>query len=150
MPRALALALAAALLAVPSCKRHRHAPRGSAAPAPSATDAAPPANAVQAEMRLLRAAMQAAAGGVADNDVRAVGPALRRVHDAREATEDAVLRGYAPPKGTVARFKELDEAFHGRLESLEDASRANDVAKVAASVGPVLQACQACHAELRR
>jgi DNA-binding GntR family transcriptional regulator len=90
-------------------------------------------------MRLLSAAMHAAVDGVAAGDVRSVEHALHAVHAAKEDTEAALEHGYKPPKsGDMKRFKELDEAFHGNLERLADASRANDVAKTADAIGPPL------------
>ena len=80
---------------------------------------APAANAVQAEMRLLSATLESGA--------------------------------YRLPKNPeqVARFRELDTAFHGGLERLVDASHRNDLPATAAAVGVVLQGCPGCHSEFR-
>ncbi|MCE9574287.1 MAG: cytochrome c [Deltaproteobacteria bacterium] len=129
-------------------------PPGAPVAAPAAVrDAAPPGNAVQAEMRLLHAAMQAALSGVAYGDVRAVPEALEAVDRAKAATEAALESGqYTLARGgdRLARFRELDESFHGQLEALVTAARQNDVAATATALGVAMQACQACHAEFRK
>lgn len=134
-----------ALLALAGCA-HDH---GHEAPLPAAP-AAPPANVVQEEMRLLLGAVQDAVTGVAMGDVRGVPAAIHRVHGAKEATGNALASGqYRPPRGEVARFREVDEAFHARLVVLVRAAKKNDVPATAEALGEVLRGCPACHDEFR-
>lgn len=103
-------------------------------------------------MRLLSTAMETAVRGIAAGDVRQIEHALHRVHAAKEMTEAAIERGsYRLPKNgdRVGRFRELDEAFHQKLEHLADASRVNDVPRAAQAVGDALGACHGCHTEFR-
>jgi cytochrome c556 len=121
--------------------------------APPPAPRGPAANPVQAEMRLLSAALETAVRGIGTGDVRAVEHELHRVHAAKEATEAALHGGaYRLPRNPdrVDRFRELDEAFHGGLERLVEASHRNDVAATADAVGGVLRGCQGCHGEFRR
>lgn len=141
--RPLALLL---LLFAAGCHDHSdHSPP----PAPRG----PAANPVQAEMRLLTAALETAVRGIGAGDVRPVEHALHRVHAAKEATGAALRSGaYRLPRNPdrVQRFGELDEAFHGGLERLVEASQRNDVAATADALGVVLRGCQGCHGEFRR
>ena len=109
-------------------------------------------NPVQAEMRLLSEAMEATVRGIGSGDVREVEHALHQVHAAKEKTEAALKDGsYHPPKNgdKLARFAELDEAFHQELERLVEASRSNDVTKTTEALSNTLRACQPCHSEFR-
>lgn len=120
--------------------------------APPAAPSAPPANPVQAEMRLLSATLQSAVRGIGAGDVRSVEHELHRLHAAKETTEAAIRNGsYRLPRNPdrVDRFRELDEAFHGGLGALVQASRRNDVAATAEALGVVLRGCQGCHSEFR-
>ncbi len=86
-------------------------------------------------------------------DVRGVEHSLHKLHAAKEETEAALKGGsYHPPKNgeNLARFHELDEAFHGQLGGLVQASRANDLPKTAEAVGKILGSCQGCHSEFRQ
>lgn len=131
-----------------------HAPHDHGSAAPPSTSSAPSgANPVQQEMVLLQGAMRTALDGIASGDVREVPHALHRVHEAKGATKAALERGgYRPPKNgdKVARFRELDEAFHGHLERMVEASARNDVAATGEAFGAAVGACQGCHAEFRR
>ncbi len=103
-------------------------------------------------MRLLTATLETAVRGIGAGDVRAVAADLHRVHAAKAATEAALESGaYTLPKAPdqLARFRAMDEAFHGDLVGLVRASQRNDVAGVAAAVGVVLAGCPRCHAEFR-
>ncbi len=131
---------------------HASHDHGSAAPA-STSSAASGANPVQQEMILLHGAMRTALDGIASGDVREVPHALHRVHEAKGATKAALEGGgYRPPKNgdKVARFRELDEAFHGHLERMVEAGARNDVEATGAAFGAAVAACQGCHAEFRR
>lgn len=149
--------LALLLLAAAGCAHAEpapagHAPAGHAAHEPPRTPTTAAKNPVQAEMRLLGTALENAVRGIGEGDVRAVEHDLHRVHAAKHATEAAVHSGaYRLPKNPerVARFKELDEAFHGGLERLADASRRNDLPATADALGVVLHGCQGCHTEFR-
>ena len=137
-----------AVLMVAGCaKASDHASHAPAVPAP-----APAANAVQSEMRLLTATLESAVRGIGAGDVRAVEHEVHRLHAAKEATDAALESGaYRLPKNPegIARFRELDSAFHGGLGRLVDASRRNDVPATAEAVGVVLSGCQGCHSEFR-
>ncbi len=136
-----------ALLAAGCTEHSQHAHH-----APPAAPSTPPANPVQAEMRLLSATLQSAVRGIGAGDVRSVEHELHRLHAAKETTEAAIRNGsYRLPKNPdrVARFHELDEAFHGGLGGLVQASRRNDVAATAEALGVVLRGCQGCHSEFR-
>ena len=116
-------------------------------------DAAAAGNAVQAEMRLLHEAMQVALAGIAYGDVRAVPATIEAVHHAKEATEAALESGsYTLARGgdQLARFRELDERFHGQLVALVTAARKNDVPATAAALAVAMQACDGCHADFRQ
>lgn len=104
-------------------------------------------------MRLLTAALETAVRGIGAGDVRPVEHALHQVHAAKEATGAALRSGaYRLPRNPdrVQRFSELDEAFHGGLERLVEASQRNDVAATADALGVVMRGCQGCHGEFRR
>lgn len=134
------------------CHEDQDSHHGHGAAAPSSAASGPPANPVQAEMRLLSEALAGAVHAVGRGDVRGVEHDLHRVHGAKEATEAAVKSGkWAPPKNAdeLERFRELDRAFHDELEKIVAASRANDVAGVAAGTGRALSACQGCHSDFR-
>ncbi|MCA9675817.1 MAG: cytochrome c [Myxococcales bacterium] len=129
---------------------------GTASPAAASVtphDAAPPGNAVQAEMQRLHAALQTTLTGLAYGDVRAAPAAFAEVDHARHATEAALEGGayqLARNADRLPRFRELDEAFHGALETLVEATVRNDLDTTAAALGPVLRACQPCHGEFRK
>lgn len=134
------------LLVVAGCaKASDHAAHAPAAPAPAA-------NAVQSEMRLLTATLESAVRGIGAGDVRGLEHELHGLHAAKAATDAALESGaYRLPKNPegVARFRELDAAFHGGLGRLVDASQRNDVPAAAQAVGVVLAGCQGCHSEFR-
>ena len=163
-PLPLRLASALLLLGAAGCdhgagdaghEAHATDPHATAHEAPAGTSKTPgpPANVVQAEMRLLEAALLTAVRGVGAQDVREVEHALHRVHAATERTRAALAEGrYHPPKNGDAldQFRALDLAFHEQLEPLVEASHANDVARTAEALGGVLRSCTPCHAEFRR
>jgi len=133
-------------LGLTGCKAKPHA-------APDATAVAPPANPIQAEMRLLTAAMETAVRGVGTGDVSEVAHALHGVHAAKAASEAAIEAGtWRPPLhgDRLTDFAALDEAFHARLERMVVASEAKDVQATAAALGEAMAACQGCHAAFRR
>jgi len=114
--------------------------------------AAGAANPVQIEMQLLTAAMEGAVRAIGMGDVREVGHALHRVHEAKQGTAAALEQGsYRPPKNgeRIERFRELDDAFHSHLARIVAASHANDVDGTARAVGEALGACNGCHTEFR-
>jgi hypothetical protein len=119
-------------------------------PGPAA--APPAANPVQHEMRLLTSALETAVRSIGQGDVRPVAHELHRVHLAKEATQAAIEAGrYRTPRNPeqLERFRALDEAFHGDLGRLVQASSRNDVAATAEALGAVLQRCQGCHSQFR-
>lgn len=143
--RSVAVVSAAFLLA--AC-----AARGGSV-APASDGRPPPANAVQAEMRLLEEAMITAVRAFGEGDLSPIPPALHRVHEAKDATAAAIESGtYRPPKNPEAldAFVAMDEAFHDRLVELVRASREGDVERAGAAMGAILQGCDACHDVYRR
>ncbi len=113
----------------------------------------PPANAVQAEMRLLNEATRDWVTAIAQNGLAAIPDGISRVHAARQVTDAALTAGtYVPPKGgqaALAAFIEQDEAFHDELVTLLKAARANDLEAATRQVGVVLQGCTSCHVKFR-
>jgi hypothetical protein len=152
MTRFLFALFAFPLVALASgCDDHSHHATPSPAPALTTTPTAA-ANPVQAEMRLLTSTLQGAVLAIGMGDVRGVEHALHQLHSAKETTEKALKGGsYHPPKNgeNLARFHELDEAFHSKLGGLVQASRANDIPRTAEAVGQILGSCQGCHSEFR-
>src|SRR5690606_15607036 len=125
---------------------HHHEHHEAAPAAPSGQ------NPVQHEMRLLHQTMLQAVTAIGNGDVRPVAKALHVLHGAKEQTEKALRAGtYTPPKNgdALARFIELDEAFHDRLVPLVAKSKEDDVPGAAAALGKVLEACHGCHTEFR-
>lgn len=152
MKRSLLFMLAFPIVALATgCDDHSH----HAAPTPDPSAAAAitaPRNPVQAEMQLLTTTLQGAVLAIGMGDVRGVEHALHQVHGAKEKTEAALKGGsYHPPKNgeNLARFHELDEAFHEKLVGLVLASRANDIPRAAEAMGQILGSCQGCHSEFR-
>ena len=153
------LPLVVALASLAACQKggghaeHAHPPPPATATAPvAAAPAAPAANPVQHEMRLLTATLQGGIQGLGMGDVTGIARSLHEVHGAKEATAAALKSGsYKPPKNgdQLARFVELDEAFHELLYPLVRASKANDLPATAEALGAVLRGCQGCHQEFR-
>ncbi|MBI4956944.1 MAG: cytochrome c [Myxococcales bacterium] len=128
-------------------------PKEHATPSAAPSASAGPANAVQHEMRLLLAAMHTAMEGIAYGDVSGLPQVLHQVHEAKAGTEAALEGGaYRLPKNPdgVARFRELDEAFHGHLVKMVQAGRKNDVAAAAQAYAAAASACGGCHGEFRK
>lgn len=169
-PRAAPFHVAVALFLAVSmgagCKDSRETPevRGApaapqAAAAPEAHKAAAPdnqtkvaANAVQAEMRLLTEALRDSVTALGYGNLDAIPVSLHRVHEAREATEQALETGaYKLRKnaGDLKAFEALDEAFHGELEKLANEAKANDSAATGTQLGVVLSKCSGCHSQFR-
>jgi hypothetical protein len=128
---------------------HDPAEHGHAAPA-----AETPAglNPVQHEMRLLADAMNVIMLAVANNDLKAIPPAISKVHSARMVTEQALLSGkYQPPKNSkqVQAFIKQDEAFHDELVTLMKAVRTNDLNAATRQVGVIVNSCTSCHTQYR-
>lgn len=135
-----------------ACREQQHH-HDVAVPAPLPAASATARNPVQLEMQLLAAAMETGVRGIGVGDVRQLEHALHRVHAAKGDSEAALEGGkYRPPKNPerVARFQELDRAFHQKLEQMVAGSRANDVQAVAIATASALQSCQGCHSEFRR
>jgi len=127
-------------------------PAAATAPAPSATDAVPPGNAVQTEMRLLTKMLEATVRSIGNGDVRDIAEKIHQLHGAKEATTAAVTSGaYKLPKNSenVAAFTAMDDAFHEHLGALFKASRANDVPAAAEALGQIVRGCDGCHATFR-
>ncbi|MBK7583076.1 MAG: cytochrome c [Myxococcales bacterium] len=139
-----ALVVAAAVFGACHETQHDHGAAASAVPAGL--------NPVQNEMRLLLDAMRDTVTGIANGKVTTVPESLHKVHAAKEATAAALKAGsYKPPKNPdqIARFVELDEAFHGDLEKLVEAASKNDVPGTGRALGQALSSCQGCHEQFR-
>ena len=150
----LAVALSAAALSCKGGHDHASTAPGPASPAPAAAaPLPPPANAVQAEMRVLHEATRDWVTAVANNQLDVIPASIPRIHVAREATEKAVTSGaYAPPKGgpeAVQAFAAQDAAFHDELVKLLRAAKAKDLPATTKQLGVVLEGCTACHAAYR-
>lgn len=119
----------------------------------AANTAAPAgSNPVQIEMRLLHAALRDGVTAVANGKVDTIPASIHQVHAAKQATAAALRAGsYKPPKNgeRLARFGELDEAFHADLEKLVSAAKNDDVPATGRALGQVLSSCQGCHREYR-
>lgn len=112
----------------------------------------PELNVVQIEMQLLTTVLENAVRGVGEGDVSHIAHELHQLHEAKEATEAAVKDGsYILPKNSeqVSTFLTMDEVFHGQLEGMVRASRANDVPAMALAIGRTLNSCSSCHALFR-
>ncbi|MEP7382341.1 MAG: cytochrome c [Gemmatimonadota bacterium] len=119
--------------------------------APASTSAAA-GNAVQREMRVLTEGLRDAVTDIGYGRIDAIPAALHRVHHAREETEQALeSRNYTLPKNPddVKGFTELDEAFHGEIETLVEKAAANDAVATGTQLGVVLSKCDGCHARFR-
>jgi hypothetical protein len=117
-----------------------------------AAPSGPASNPVQVEMRLLEGALATAPSRFAEGDLRPLEHALHSVHAAREKTDEALEKGaYRLPENAdkLARFRQLDEEFHGELEKLAEHSAKNELAPAAGALGRVVGACNGCHTEFR-
>ncbi len=148
-----------AAIALPACKSE---PKSGAAPAPAvehahAASAAPAelppgTNPVQLEMRVLHEATRDWVTAVANNTLEAIPASIEKIHHARGVTEQALEKGeYKPPKNPDALedFKRQDEAFHGELAKLRQASQAKDLPGTTRQLGAVLDGCTSCHTKYR-
>lgn len=109
-------------------------------------------NPVQREMQLLTQAMNTMVLAVANNDLKAIPPAIHQVHEARMATEKALQRGeYRPPKNgkNLQAFIAQDEAFHDELVTMIKAVKANDLQAATKQVGVLVNGCTSCHTQYR-
>lgn len=124
----------------------------AAEPAHAASTLPPGVNAVQNEMRQLVEAMNVFVLAVANNDLKAIPPAIHRVHSARQLTEQAIESGtYKLPKNPdkLSAFLKEDEAFHEELVTLVKASKANDLQSATTQVGKLVNGCTSCHVKFR-
>lgn len=123
-----------------------------ASAAPSASAVAPPANPVQAEMRVLHEATRDWVTAIANDQLEQIPPGIRRVHSARLETEKAVKGGkYRPPVNgdQLEQFEKTDEAFHDELVKLVKAAKADDLPAATKQLGVVLEGCTSCHQKFR-
>jgi cytochrome c556 len=155
MTRSIFLLVSTVLLAT-GCSPEAPAPRaagsvGTPAPAEGETRVVE-RNVVQTEMQLLTTVLENAVRAVGMGDVSQVAGALHRLEEAKHATEAALKDGrYALPRNNdqLPAFLGMDGAFHGQLEAMVEASRANDVPAMARAIGGTLTACDSCHALFR-
>lgn len=152
--KSFALPLFSFVLTLAACHTHeqsdhahdQHAHEQAAAPRP------PGVGPVAHEMRLLNDALRDTVTAIGLGDVRSIPARLHAVHAAKEETEKAIESGAWKPKKNadgLAKFKELDGAFHEELESLVSAASKNDVPATAAALGSALAKCNGCHAAYR-
>ena len=154
--RHLGLVVMVAVGGVAGCKSGS-ATAGRTASSPSDLSASPDrippgVTAVQNEMRLLEEAMRAAVTAIGNEHLTLVDEGLRRVARARELTEAAIdAKGYVLPRNAeqLDAFKQKDAAFHGELEKLATASKANDAKATGLQLGVVLSKCADCHVQFR-
>jgi anthranilate/para-aminobenzoate synthase component I len=127
-----------------------HHASASAHAAPASTTVAPPANAVQAEMRLLNDAWTKSLTASALGQLEHIPHWFHAVHEARAATEKALESGaYKPAKGDVAAFMAMDKAFHDQIEKVVEAAQKGDAAAVQTGLTGMMPSCVACHAAHR-
>ncbi len=138
-----------ALLGSACCNRYTP----QSAPAVAAQNAAvPKVNVVQSEMRLLDEAMRDSVTAIAFGRLDEIPASLRRVHAARERTDEALENGrYRLPKNVerLETFRALDEAFHDQLEKLVVTARTGDAEATATQFGVVIGKCNSCHVQFR-
>lgn len=135
---------------------HAHPePAQGATPTGPTVDAdavAPPANAVQNEMRILDAVMREVLTMIANNQLGGIPDRIYSVHGARDATEKAIAdRRYLPPRNDegIEAFVATDRAFHDDLVRLVKAARANDLAATTGAYAAVVVGCTSCHQRFR-
>lgn len=111
-----------------------------------------PPNAVQKEMQALHRLIVTALGAIESGDTTTIPSAIHQVHEAKGETEKAIASGAWKPAradATVADFVKTDEAFHGELVKLLQASKKNDVVATTKQLGAVLDGCTSCHVRFR-
>lgn len=121
-----------------------------ASPAPVAPQ--PPPNAVQKEMQALHGLVVTSLVAIESGDTTSIPAAIHQVHEAKGETEKAIKSGAWKPAradATVADFVKTDEAFHGELVKLLQASKKNDVTATTKQLGAVLEGCTSCHVRFR-
>ncbi|MDP1823203.1 MAG: hypothetical protein Q8L48_08180 [Archangium sp.] len=112
----------------------------------------PPLNAVQKEMQALHALVVTSLVAIERGTTTSIPAAIHQVHEAKGETEKAITSGaWKPPRtdATVADFVKTDEAFHGELVKLLQASKKNVVTATTRQLGAVLDGCTSCHVRFR-
>ena len=126
--------------------------------APAAQDtlvhpAPPGANPLIEEMLLLDKTFREVVSGVAVGDAERVSAALEAMHGAMEKTREGVRAGKVTiPKNAhrVREFLRLDRKFHGGLETLARAARADDRRRMLVLTKRLLDECVNCHRMFKR
>jgi hypothetical protein len=121
-------------------------------PKPKVKPAAPAPNAVQKEMQALHLLIVTTLVAIENDTLSTIPTAIHQVHEAKGETEKAITSGaWKPPRAdaTVADFVKADEAFHGELVKLLQASKKNDVTATTRQLGVVLEGCTSCHTRFR-
>ncbi len=121
-------------------------------PAEQAAPAAAAPNAVQKEMQALHGLIVTSLVAIENGDTSTIPTAIHQVHEAKDATEKLIKSGgWKPPRAdaTVADFVKADEAFHGELVKLLQASKKKDVTGTTKQLGVVLEGCTSCHVRFR-
>lgn len=127
-------------------------PKPKVKPALIADAGTPPPNAVQLEMQALHLLMVTSLVAIESGKTDTIPAAIHQVHTAKGVTEKAITSGaWKPPRtdATVADFVKTDEAFHGELVKLLQASKRNDVTATTRQLGAVLDGCTSCHVRFR-
>ena len=109
-------------------------------------------NAVQKEMQALHQLVVTALVAIENDALATIPAAIHQVHEAKGETEKAITTGaWKPPRAdaTVSDFVKTDEAFHGELVKLLQASKKNDLAATTRQLGAVLEGCTSCHTRFR-
>lgn len=132
---------------------HEHAePTPAPTPATAPDALAPPANAVQNEMRILDAAIRDVLTMIANNELAPIPDRIFSVHGARDATEKAIAeKRYLPPRNDegIEAFVATDRAFHDDLVRLVKAAKANDLQAATGAFASVVVGCTNCHQRFR-
>lgn len=124
----------------------------TAAPAAAPDAIAPPANAVQNEMRILEVVMREVLTMIANNQLAGIPDRIFSVHGARDETEKAIAeKRYVPPRNDegIEAFVATDRAFHDDLVRLVKAARANDLPGATGAYAAVVVGCTSCHQRFR-
>lgn len=133
-------------------RARQQSPRGVARSVDSMDKLPHGVNPVQNEMRLLSATMQNVLSMIANDNLEAIPPEIKKIHPARQLTQKAIKNGdYAPPKNAdkLKKFKKLDRGFHKNLKSMVKAAKDGDLEATSKQYGKLVNGCTGCHAKFR-
>lgn len=109
-------------------------------------------NALQNEMRALNPAMHTILTAIANDQLEAIPPAIKKVHPTRQVTMQAIEKGlYQPPQNAddMEGFAKLDDTFHDNLKALMKASKGDDLQGATDAYKSLIQGCTDCHSRYR-